>query len=187
MGVNRKVMSEQYPEMARMWAPWRMEYIGAPKEAGCFLCRIGEERERDVGNLVLWRGNKTFLVMNRYPYNGGHVMAVPYRHVASVPELDGEEWGEVLTGIRRAEAALTAVMRPQGFNIGVNQGGAAGAGAKDHAHVHVVPRWEGDANFLPVLGSVRVVPQALETTAAALRKALRELGAEGVPPEEAGR
>lgn len=180
-------MSEKFPEMARMWAPWRMEYIGAPKEEGCFLCRIGGESARDVENLVLWRGAKTYLVMNRYPYNGGHVMAVPYRHVASVPELDGEEWGEMLTAIRWSEAALTEAMRPQGFNIGVNQGGAAGAGAKDHAHVHVVPRWEGDANFLPVLGSVRVVPQALEKTAAVLRAALRKLGAEGVPPEEAAR
>jgi len=154
-----------------------MEFIHAPKEPGCFLCRIGREEGKDGENLVIWRGKSCYLVLNRYPYTGGHLMVVPYRHGTDVRGVTEGEWGEMLEGARLAEAALEAVMRPQGFNLGINQGGAAGAGAKEHLHLHVVPRWEGDSNFMPVLGRARVVPQALETTAAELRAAIRRLSA----------
>lgn len=181
MGYSGGVMNEtQFPEMCRMWAPWRMEFIHAPKEPGCFLCRIGKDPDKDVENLVVWRGTHCYLVLNRYPYTGGHLMVVPYRHGTDVRGVSAEEWAEMLEGARLAEASLEAVMHPQGYNLGINQGGAAGAGAKEHLHLHVVPRWEGDSNFLPVLGGARVVPQALETTAAELRKALSAMGAAGV-------
>lgn len=152
-----------------------MEFIHAPKEQGCFLCRIGRDRDKDAENLVVWRGKLCYLVLNRYPYTGGHLMVVPFRHGLDIRGVDSAEWLEMLRGARLAEAALEDVMHPQGYNIGINQGGAAGAGAKEHLHLHVVPRWEGDSNFLPVLGGARVVPQALETTAAALREAVARL------------
>ena len=175
-GYDEGAMSE-FPEECRIWAPWRMEFIHAPKEQGCFLCRIGRDQDKDEENLVIWRGKWCYLVLNRYPYTGGHLMVVPYRHGMDVRGVESEEWREMLEGAKLGEASLEAVMHPHGFNLGINQGGAAGAGAKEHLHLHIVPRWEGDSNFLPVLGGARVVPQALETTAAALREAIAKLGA----------
>ena len=153
----------------QLWAPWRMEFIRGPKEEGCFLCRIHREGPaKDAANLVVCRGKSCFLLMNRYPYNGGHLMVAPYRHVGRLETLTVEERSEIMELTCLAERLLEQVARPQGFNVGINQGAAAGAGLKDHLHVHVVPRWEGDTNFMPVLGSVRVMPQALEEMFAAL-------------------
>ena len=158
---------------AMLWAPWRMEFVGGPKAPGCFLCRIGQgEDGGDEKNFVLWRGKTCYLVLNRYPYNGGHLMAVPYRHVADVNGISEEEWVELGRAVKLAEAALSAAMGPQGFNVGINQGVAAGAGAAGPLHVHVVPRWSGASNFLPVVGGVRVMSQGLGAAAVALRKAL---------------
>jgi len=158
----------------QLWAPWRMEFIRGPKEEGCFLCRIIREGPAgDAGNLVVCRGKACLLLMNRYPYNGGHLMVAPYRHAGRLESLTADERNEMMELTCLAERLLERVMKPQGFNMGINQGAAAGAGLKDHLHMHVVPRWEGDTNFMPVLGSVRVVPQALEEMHAAL---VAELG-----------
>ena len=153
----------------RLWAPWRMEFIRAPKEEGCFLCRILRDgKEKDPANLVVRRGENCLLLLNRYPYNGGHLMAAPVRHVGTLGELTEAERREMMDLACLAERLLDKVLRPHGYNVGINQGAAAGAGLKDHLHMHVVPRWEGDTNFMPVLGNVRVMPQALDETYAAL-------------------
>ena len=140
-----------------------MEFIRAPKEEGCFLCRILREGPgKDAENLVIRRGKTCLLLMNRYPYSSGHLMVAPLRHVGTLGELSQEERGELMDLACLGERLLQRTIHPQGFNMGINQGAAAGAGLKDHLHWHVVPRWEGDTNFMPVLGSVRVMPQALE-------------------------
>ncbi|MGD9782339.1 MAG: HIT domain-containing protein [Kiritimatiellia bacterium] len=153
----------------RLWAPWRMEFIRAPKEKECFLCRILREGAgKDSQNLVVRRGADCLLLLNRYPYNSGHLMVAPFRHVGTLGEMTAAERGEMMDLACLAERLLEKVVRPQGFNVGINEGAAAGAGLKDHLHLHVVPRWEGDTNFMPALGNVRVVPQALDEMHAAL-------------------
>jgi ATP adenylyltransferase len=146
-----------------LWAPWRVDYIHSGKEDGCFLCRIFSERN-DRENLLLVRGKTCAVLMNRYPYNSGHLMVAPYRHIAGLADLTPEETLEMAALTSRAIAVLSEVMAPQGFNIGCNLGEAAGAGLKDHLHQHIVPRWAGDTNFMPVLGGPRVIPEALEAT-----------------------
>ncbi|MBP1589572.1 MAG: HIT domain-containing protein [Kiritimatiellae bacterium] len=158
---------------ALLWAPWRMDYLGGPHPDGCFLCRIGQALDGgDDANFVVWRGQLCYLVLNRYPYAGGHLMAVPYRHIPDLTQLTDAEWTELRSALVRAEAALDATMHPQGYNIGINQGTAAGAGAKGHLHLHLVPRWTGDSNFMPVVGGVRVESHGLGPVAALLRAAL---------------
>lgn len=147
----------------RMWAPWRMEYIRAPKEEGCFLCRYMQaDPSQDGANLVLHRGRTCWMVLNRYPYNGGHLMVAPVRHVAELSALGDEEALELMRLTLAAERLMKQVLQAQGVNVGMNIGEAAGAGLKEHIHMHVVPRWVGDTNFMPVLGHVRVMPQALD-------------------------
>lgn len=158
-----------------LWAPWRMEFFRAPKETGCFLCRIIRSGARaDAQNLVLHRGRKCLLLMNRYPYSNGHLMVVPRRHVGPLGELTAAERAELLDLACLGQRLLAHVARPHGFNLGINEGIAAGAGLQDHLHLHVVPRWTGDTNFMPLLGQVRVVPQALAELWAALRAALAQ-------------
>lgn len=158
-----------FPTAQRLWAPWRMEFIRAPKETECFLCRILREGPaEDARNLVVRRGANGLLLLNRYPYNSGHLMVAPFRHVGRLGELTAAERGEMLELACLAERLLDRVVRPQGYNVGINEGAAAGAGLKDHLHLHVVPRWEGDTNFMPALGNVRVMPQALDEMHAAL-------------------
>lgn len=158
-----------------LWAPWRMEFIRAPKEPECFLCRIIRAGpEEDARNLVVHRGRQGLLLLNRYPYNGGHLLAVPYRHEGTLGGLASEELLELMELACLGERLLERVANPQGFNVGLNQGAAAGAGLRDHLHLHVVPRWEGDSNFMPVVGSVRVIPTALEEMHAALRAELQK-------------
>jgi ATP adenylyltransferase len=144
----------------RFWAPWRMEYIRGLKEKGCFLCKALAGTD-DRANLVVRRGRTVATVINRYPYNNGHLMVCPYRHVAEIEALTPEERLETMDEVARAIAALRPAMRPAGFNVGVNLGRAAGAGLEEHLHVHIVPRWDGDTNFMPVLADVKVVPQSL--------------------------
>ena len=147
-----------------------MEFIRGPKEEGCFLCRIVRDGPaKDAENLVVCRRQTCLLLLNRYPYSGGHLLAAPLRHVATLAELAPEEMRDLMDLVCRGQRLLAGVMRPEGFNVGINEGAAAGAGLKDHLHVHVVPRWEGDTNFMPVLGGARVVPQALADAGAALR------------------
>jgi ATP adenylyltransferase len=154
-----------------LWAPWRMEYVGRAGEpaTSCFLCDLaGEGMQSDV---VVESTELTFSCLNRFPYNSGHLMVAPRRHVPDVTVLDAAEAEAVMTGVQRALRALSACMGPDGFNIGINQGEAAGASV-EHLHVHVVPRWSGDTNFMPVVGEVKVLPEHLAKTAAVLREAL---------------
>ena len=157
-----------------LWAPWRTEYVGSAKHEGCVFCAAVSAGD-DVAARIVDRGNTCFTLLNAYPYASGHVMVVPYRHVAGLDELEDAEQLDVFRLSRRAVAALESVMHPHGFNIGLNLGEAAGAGFADHLHLHVVPRWRGDTNFMPVLAGTRVVSQALEATREALARAMDRL------------
>jgi ATP adenylyltransferase len=165
-GINAFVYSAGVPTeargtMKRLWAPWRMTYIRQIKEQGCFLCRMFGESE-DRKNLLLLRGRTCAVVMNRYPYNNGHLMVCPYRHVDDLAKLTGEERAETMDLVIRSVDVLRTAMNPDGFNVGINLGRTAGAGLDEHVHTHVVPRWNGDTNYMPVLADVKVIPQSLE-------------------------
>ena len=146
-----------------LWAPWRIDYIRGEKEGECFLCRIFTERN-DRKNLLLFRGKTCAVLLNRFPYNSGHLMLAPYRHIAELNDFTPDENLEMADLTARSVEVLRSAMNPQGFNIGINLGKSAGAGLKDHLHRHIVPRWTGDTNFMPVLGGPRVMPEALEAT-----------------------
>jgi ATP adenylyltransferase len=154
----------------RLWAPWRLEYIrSADEQPGCVFCSavsLGDEE-----GLVVHRGADAFVLVNRYPYAGGHVMVAPFRHVGDLGELSDAEALEIHRLASTAIGVLSQVMSPQGYNLGWNLGRIAGAGVVDHVHEHVVPRWAGDTNFMPVLADVKVMPEALETTRAKLAAA----------------
>ena len=153
--------------MDRIWAPWRIEYIRAEREEGCLFCRAARE-DRDSENRILLRGTRNFVMLNAYPYNPGHLMVAPYRHVADLEQFTDEELLEHFDLVRKGSKALTEAYSPQGFNIGINLGRIAGAGVEDHVHTHVVPRWSGDVNFITVVSDLRVVPEALDATYAEL-------------------
>lgn len=156
--------------MKQLWAPWRMAYIGADKqEAGCIFC-IKPQQNADAENYILYRGPQTFVMMNLFPYNNGHLMVAPYRHVGSIEELTPDVLQEILTTAQLCLRALRRAMHPDGFNMGINQGKVAGAGIADHVHFHIVPRWDGDTNFMPVLGDVKVMPDYLSNTYNQLRE-----------------
>lgn len=149
--------------MERLWAPWRLEYLeGADEQKGCFFCRARDGGEE--GSLVVQRGERAFVVLNRYPYASGHLMIAPNRHEGEFGDLDAEEAAEVHRLAASGIGALAETMQPQGFNLGWNLGRVAGAGIVDHLHLHVVPRWAGDTNFMPVLADVKVLPEALQDT-----------------------
>lgn len=149
--------------MELIWAPWRIEYIQMEKPEGCILCNKPEQNN-DTLNYILYRGQKNFVMLNAYPYNPGHLMIAPYRHTASIEELTDEELKEHFEIARRSTSILRQVFNPGGFNLGINLGRIAGAGIDDHFHTHIVPRWQGDTNFMPVIADVRVVPEALSET-----------------------
>lgn len=159
--------------MQQIWAPWRMVYIGGDHDDKCIFCKI-LEADNDGENLVLFRDDKTFVLMNRYPYTNGHVMVVPKRHVGDVDELTDEEMLELFKNTQKMIKALRS-FNPEGFNVGINVGRIAGAGVPGHVHIHVVPRWGGDTNFMPVLGDVRVISESLEATYQKLLEALSKL------------
>ena len=151
--------------MEQIWAPWRIKYIQMEKPEGCILCdKPSQEQDNDASNYILYRGEKNFIIMNSYPYNPGHLMVVPYRHVASLDELASEERYEHFEIVSRSIKVLRQVFNPSGFNIGINMGKIAGAGIQGHCHTHIVPRWQGDTNFMPIISDVRVVPEALAET-----------------------
>ncbi len=155
--------------MRRLWAPWRMAYLrGEHKPVdGCVFCsKIAAD---DAEEHVLYHGTRCFVMLNRYPYSNGHLMVVPYAHVSSLELLDDATLLELFQTVRRAQAVLRKASRPQGFNIGINEGHAAGAGIEEHIHVHIVPRWDGDANYLTVVGETRVIPEMLDETYALLK------------------
>jgi len=166
-------MSEQ-----RVWAPWRLEYIRGPSPEECIFCRAaeaGDDGDRD--HHVVHRGERCFVMLNAFPYANGHVMVSPYEHEASIEALEPPVLTELMTLGQRSLAALRANYGPEGFNLGINQGKVAGAAFEDHVHLHVVPRWGGDNNFMPVVGRTRVLPQALEESWAELRERFAEAAA----------
>jgi ATP adenylyltransferase len=149
--------------MKHIWAPWRIQYIRAEKPAGCILCDKPKE-DKDIENYILYRGKKNFIMLNCYPYNPGHLLIAPYRHVGTPEELTEDERNEHFELICRSIVVLKAEFKPSGFNTGANIGKVAGAGIDDHFHSHIVPRWQGDTNYIPVLADIRIMPQALEDT-----------------------
>jgi ATP adenylyltransferase len=157
--------------MKQVWAPWRMEYISGKRRKTCFLCEIGREN-RDEENLVLLRGTHCFIVMNLYPYTNGHLLVAPLRHLADFSGLNDEARLEMLKFCEKGMEALKKAHKAQGFNVGLNLGKAAGAGLEDHLHWHIVPRWVGDTNFMPVLGEVKVISQHLKDTYNTLKSVL---------------
>ena len=160
--------------MDTLHAPWRIQYIAAPKRPASsqsIFYEIGQSND-DEANYVICREKSCYAVLNSHPYTGGHLMTVPYKQVATLDELTDNEMLELFKLTRRCQTALKKVMNPHGFNIGINLGKAAGAGIAEHLHVHVVPRWDGDTNFMPVIAGATVVPEALKDTAAKLRAAL---------------
>lgn len=149
--------------MERIWAPWRMEYLLADKADGCILC-ITHNTASDRDLLILHRTSLSFVMLNRYPYSSGHLMVCPYRHVASIADLTDEELLDMMTSVKLGCSILESVASPDGINVGINMGKAAGAGVDDHLHIHVVPRWNGDTNFMTVISDVRVMPENLLST-----------------------
>jgi len=164
--------------MERMWSPWRSLHVTEfdrshrPAGEGSIFCRIANTPERDDEHLVLWRGETTFVVMNLFPYNNGHLLIVPYREVDSYVELTAGEREEIAHTIDRCIRWLDDALHPDGYNVGMNQGLAGGAGIPEHLHLHVVPRWAGDTNFMPVTGDVKVVPEAMQDTFEKLKSAI---------------
>ncbi len=160
--------------MKTLWAPWRMEYILSDKEGGCIFCeKVGEDR--DAENLILHRGQYHFIIMNAYPYNNGHLMVVPRRHTSTLAGWSAEERAEFLELADLGVEILKRTMNPDGFNIGINMGECAGAGIASHIHLHIVPRWSGDCNFMPVFADTRVIPEHIQATFEKLREALEEV------------
>lgn len=158
-GSNRGVY-----EMDTLWAPWRMAYVEKVAPVGsCLFCETGGN-EQDEQSLVLYRSSFVFIQMNLYPYNPGHLMIAPYRHVATLWELSSDEQHELIRQTARSASLLQQTMNADGFNMGINQGKAAGAGVEHHLHAHIVPRWSGDTNFMPVVAETKVIPEDLTVT-----------------------
>lgn len=157
--------------MKHLWSPWRLDYLTASKADGCIFCDAAAGDD-DRQNLVLHRGERAFLILNRYPYNNGHFMVAPYAHVPSLEDLDAPTLLDMMMLLNRGLAALRVAMHPDGFNVGANLGHVAGAGVEDHVHIHAVPRWAGDTNFMPIIGDMRVVPQTWLQTYDDLKAAL---------------
>jgi len=149
--------------MQQLWAPWRMELIKSPRPSGCVFCEAPQAADLKA-SLVVHRGTHLFIILNKYPYNNGHLMVVPYRHVADLEALTPEEGAEMVVLLQQAVTVLKKTMAPNAFNIGMNLGPDAGAGIAEHLHFHVVPRWRGDTNFMPVLADTRVIGEHLEQT-----------------------
>jgi ATP adenylyltransferase len=158
----------------RLWAPWRLEYIKSNKEGECIFCARLAEGD-DESSLIVHRGERCFVILNAYPYNNGHVMVAPYQHTASLESLDYETSCEIMALSQRSLRALAHAYGPDGYNLGINLGAVAGAGVEDHVHLHVVPRWKGDTNFMSALGNTRVLPERLEDGYRNLRAAFGAL------------
>jgi ATP adenylyltransferase len=162
--------------LERLWAPWRLEYIKGDKPGECIFCAKPGAGD-DEAKLIVHRGELCFAILNAYPYNNGHLMVAPFRHVPSIEDLEAEELSELMALSQRSLAALREGYGPDGFNLGINQGKIAGAGVEDHVHLHVVPRWGGDTNYMPVIGSTRVLPQSLADSWRTLRESFEAVGA----------
>jgi ATP adenylyltransferase len=161
--TNKQPTAKLEP-MEHLFSPWRMEYIqGDSQVSGCIFCNFTGQQE-DVKNLIIYRGDNVFVILNRYPYTSGHLMVVPFAHRSSLELLDPQTRAEMMELASKSVEVLGILYRPQGFNLGINIGSAAGAGIADHVHLHVVPRWGGDTNFMSSVGDTRVLPEALEET-----------------------
>ena len=164
--------------MEKLWSTWRSHYIDGFKdhtgEEECIFCAAVEQDETSDDSLVVYKGELAFLIMNLYPYNGGHVMVVPNRHISDIKELTEEEFAEIYKIIQKTVSALDDTMKPQGYNIGANIGRVAGAGIDTHIHFHIVPRWDGDTNFMTTIGEVKVISQDLLEVKKRLQKAMSE-------------
>jgi ATP adenylyltransferase len=168
--------------MDRLWSPWRSKYIesfanetaASKKTQQCLFCRVLADQAKDDENLVVVRGSTCFIMMNLYPYNSGHLMIVPFTHTGEFSGLSETESVEMMQSARRCIEALTETYHPHGFNIGMNIGRVSGAGIESHVHLHVVPRWNGDTNFMPVLADTRIISEALEDTYRKLREVLKK-------------
>ena len=164
--------------MQPLWAPWRMEYILEAKDQAqddCIFCSL-PRAQADRDNLILWRGRRAFAILNKFPYNPGHLMVVPYTHTAELDVLMPDELTDLMLSLRRALNCLRRAMNPDGYNIGINLGRTAGAGIPGHVHYHVVPRWDGDHNFMPVIAETKVIPQHLLRIYDQLTPIFQELG-----------
>ena len=157
--------------MERLWAPWRMEYINQDPRPGCLFCRARNDPRDPDAKLVVWRPEGATVLLNKFPYNPGHVMVAPAAHKADLTDLDDAETAALMRAVRTTISVLRSELKPEGFNVGANLGRVAGAGIPDHVHLHVVPRWNGDTNFMPVIGEVKVVNEHLIRTAEKLRAA----------------
>lgn len=160
--------------MKIVWAPWRIEYISGEKEEGCIFCNKPKEKQ-DRKNLILYRGSSGFIIMNRYPYSNGHLMAVPYRHTNTIFSLNEAERLDIMN-LTIICTEMLSILNPEGFNIGMNLGRIAGAGIDDHLHFHVVPRWNGDTNFMPVIAETKVIPEYIDQTYLKLYNGLKKIG-----------
>ncbi len=149
--------------MKTLWAPWRMEYILSEKEKGCLFC-VKPKENKDRENLILYRGENSYIIMNKYPYNNGHIMVVPYFHTPSFEGLSKETLDELIHITKYSVECIKKVYDPEGFNIGINIGEAAGAGIEEHIHIHIVPRWAGDSSFMTTIGEIRVIPEHILDT-----------------------
>jgi ATP adenylyltransferase len=170
--------------LEHLWSPWRLQYvIGSKTKPGCVFC--GPARIAEPDSLIVHEGKTGYVILNLYPYNNGHLMIVPWRHEPTLAGLTAEEMNELGRLTQLSERALREAFRLDGINVGVNLGQAAGAGIIEHVHVHLVPRWSGDANFMTVVGQTRVLPETLEQTAARMRPIFARLGraVEGVDPD----
>jgi ATP adenylyltransferase len=155
--------------MERLWTPWRMQYVSTADDAdGCIFCDHLAEGEDEAVH-ILYRGDRVFVILNAFPYNSGHLMVAPNRHVAELSDLDADDRRELMEVTSKSVDVLRAAMDPHGFNVGMNLGRVAGAGIPGHVHMHVVPRWGGDTNFMPVVGETKVLPEMIEQTDAKLR------------------
>ena len=157
--------------MERLWAPWRMQYVGVEQRPGCLFCRVIENPDDPDAELVVWRPDGAVVLLNKFPYNPGHAMVAPIAHVPSLEALDDAQSLDLMRAVRRTLKVLRETMNPHGFNVGANIGNAAGAGIPDHVHLHVVPRWNGDTSFMAVIDDVKIVNEALAQTAEKLKRA----------------
>ncbi len=158
----------------KLWAPWRMKYIegiNSKNDGECIFCEKPKE-DNDKKNFIIYRGKKNFVILNIFPYNNGHLLVIPYKHTSEIKDLDSETMLELMKITNIVIETIKKTMRPDGFNIGMNLGRTAGAGVKEHLHMHIVPRWNGDTNFMPVIGGTKVISESLEDTYEKLSKAI---------------
>jgi len=162
-------------EHKNLWAPWRIEYIQGLDERGeCFICRNLQNPQDDDKNLVLWRSKCCIVVLNRFPYNNGHLLIAPVRHISDIDQVSDEEMLELTKLVRESKKALSLAIKPHGFNVGMNFGRCAGAGLPEHFHIHVVPRWDGDTNFMSVCSDTNVISQSLTELLEQLKRVSKE-------------